>query len=258
MGKYAGIDLSYCQTDVDYKALSKAKIQGKPLKFAMLRIGHGLNKDKMFDKHYKGCKAAGIKVGVYHWSYATTEAEARMEAAWVLEQLRDLDVDYPVAMDFEDTKNVLNKGLSRTQYTDIVRAYLSTVKEAGYYPLLYTGKYILENNLFGEILSEYDLWLAQYTSEDHQAQFSQTMWQFTVAGSPSDDYAHQGAVAGVKGQCDCNWSYVGYAAKIKKLGLNKPRTYYKLTCEKTVEKADLAKVKSQLKAMGFTVGVKQT
>lgn len=64
MAKYAGVDLSYAQTDVDYKALGKAKIRGKPLKFAMLRIGHGLKKDTMFDEHYKGCKAAGMRFWV--------------------------------------------------------------------------------------------------------------------------------------------------------------------------------------------------
>ena len=41
MAKYAGVDLSAWQTGVDYKALSKAKIQGKPLKFAILRLGYG-------------------------------------------------------------------------------------------------------------------------------------------------------------------------------------------------------------------------
>jgi len=253
--KYAGVDLSYVQTNVDYKTLSKATIQGKPLKFAMLRIGHGLNKDKMFDTHYKGCKAAGIKVGIYHWSYATTAAEARMEAAWVLEQLRDLDVDYPVAMDFEDMNNVLNKGLSHVQYTNIVRAYLSTIKEAGYYPLLYTGKYILENNLCSEILSEYDLWLAQYTSEGYQAQLGQTMWQFTVAGSASDDYAHQGAVSGIKGQCDCNWSYIGYAAKIEKLGLNKPVKKVTVTATAKVNEKNAEALAEKLRKFGCEVNI---
>lgn len=255
MAKYAGVDLSYAQTDVDYKALSKAKIQGKPLKFAMLRIGHGLNKDKMFDEHYKGCKAAGIKVGVYHWSYATTAAEARMEAKWVVEQLRGLDIDYPVAMDFEDMPNVLSKGLSRDQYTAIVRAFLSTIKTSGYYPLLYTGKYILESNLCSEILSEYDLWLAQYTSEGYQAQLGQTMWQFTVAGSASDDYAHQGAVSGIKGQCDCNWSYVGYAAKIKKLGLNQPIKEVTITATAKVGEKDAKMLADKLRKLGCEVKI---
>lgn len=255
MAKYAGVDLSYAQTDVDYKALSKAKIQGKPLKFAMLRIGHGINKDKMFDEHYKGCKAAGIKVGVYLWSYATTAAEARMEAKWVVEQLRGLDIDYPVAMDFEDMPNVLSKGLSREQYTAIVRAFLSTIKAAGYYPLLYTGKYILESNLCSEILSEYDLWLAQYTSEGYQAQLGQTMWQFTVAGNSQLDYSKQGNVAGVKGQCDCNWAYVGYAAKIQKLGLNKPVRDVTVTATAVIKEKEAEALVEKLKKLGCKVKI---
>lgn len=62
----------------------------------MVRLDHGRTKDKLFDEHYKGCKASGIKVGVYLWSYATTPAEALVEANWVLEQLRNYDIDYPV------------------------------------------------------------------------------------------------------------------------------------------------------------------
>ena len=108
---------------------------------------------------------------MYLWSYATTPAEARVGANWVLEQLRNYDIDYPAA---------------RTK-----------------------------------------------------------------------TFSRQGSVDGIKGQCDCSWSYVGYAAKIKRLGLNKPKTYYKLTCEKTVEKSELAKVQAQLRAMGFEVSTKE-
>ena len=50
---------------------------------------------------------------------------------------------------------------------------------------------------------------------------------------------------------------MGYAAKIKRLGLNKPETYYKLTCEKTIEKSELAKVQAQLRTMGFNVSTKE-
>ena len=46
---------------------------------------------------------------MYLWSYATTPAETRVGANWVLEQLRNYDIDYPAAMDFED-ENVLAAG----------------------------------------------------------------------------------------------------------------------------------------------------
>ena len=47
------------------------------------------------------------------------------------------------------------------------------------------------------------------------------------------------AVSGVKCQCDCDWAYIGYAAKIRKLGMNKPVAKYKVTSTKTVIKDKL-------------------
>ena len=77
--KYAGVDLSYANANVDYRELKAGTINGFKVKFAMLRLGHGTSKDKLFDRHYKGCKEAGIHVGVYHWTYATNLTEAREE-----------------------------------------------------------------------------------------------------------------------------------------------------------------------------------
>ena len=245
MAKYAGIDLSYSQEKVDYKALAKAKIMRKPLKFVMIRLGHGRKKDTLFEQHYKGCKAAGIKVGIYHWSYAKSASEARVEANWVLEQLRGLEIDYPIAMDFED-KGVLAAGLSREEYTD-----LSTIQAANYYPLLYTGKYTIRDHLDSGLLKEFDLWLAQYTSEGYQAQLGQVMWQFTVAGHPEWDYSKQGSVAGVTGPCDCDWAYVGYAAKIKKLKMNQPLVAVR--AEKLVRSSEVDSEKALLRSKGYTL-----
>ena len=61
------------------------------------------------------------------------------------------------------------------------------------------------------------------------------------------------AVSGVNGQCDCDWAYVGYAAKIRKLGMNKPVSKYKVTGTKTVTKDKLPSAEGQLKALGFSV-----
>lgn len=254
--KYAGVDLSYCQTGVDYAKLKSGAIKGYPIKFAMLRLGYGTSKDTMFDTHYKGCKAAGIYVGVYQWSRATNLTQARAEAKWAVEQLKNYKIDYPIAMDFEDAK-VLAKGLTKAQYTAICKAYLSTLKQNNYYPMLYTGKYIIQDYLNLDDLKEFDLWLAQYTSEGYQAQLGQTMWQFNVAGHPSWDYAKVGSVSGVPGQCDCDWSYIGYAAKIKKLNMNIPIKKFKITATKTVSESEKQSTIDPLKKSGFAVSEQQ-
>lgn len=249
--KYAGVDLSYANDDVDYIALKAGAIKDYKVKFAMLRLGHGTTKDKLFDKHYNGCKAAGIYVGVYHWTYAITPAEARREAEWAVKELANYNIDYPAALDFEDD-NILNKGLSKAQYTAICKAYLDTMYAANYYPMLYCNPNVIDNYINLKELP-YELWLAQYTSEGFQRDFGQGMWQFTVAGNPTLDYGKVGAVEGVKGQCDCNWAYTGYAAKILKLGLNKPIVRYGVTGTKTVDQNNLNEVEAQLKALGFEV-----
>ena len=251
--KYAGVDLSYANANVDYRELKAGTINGFKVKFAMLRLGDGTSKDKLFDRHYKGCKEAGIHVGVYHWTYATNLTEAREEADWAIKELANYEIDYPIAFDFEDEKNVLNKGLSKAQYTAICKAYLDRLKAANYYPMLYCNPSAIDKHLNFADLSAYDLWLAQYTSEGYQQDFGQDMWQFTVAGHPTLDYGKIGAVSGVKGQCDCNWAYVGYAAKIKKLGMNKPVVKYKVAGTKTVTKDKLPEAQGQLKALGFEV-----
>lgn len=215
----------------------------------MLRLGHGTNKDTLFDKHYKGCKESGIFGGVYHWTYAVNLTEARAEADWAIKQYANYEIDYPVAFDFEDQKNVLSKGLSKAQYTAICKAYLDKIRAANYYPMLYTSPVVIDNYLNIEDLSDYDLWLAQYTSYGYQRQLGQGMWQFTVAGHPTLDYGKIKAVSGVSGQCDCNWAYVGYAAKIRKNKVNKPLIQYYVTGTKTVTADKLA----QIKEMGFEI-----
>ncbi|MDE7195370.1 MAG: hypothetical protein K2O14_15580 [Oscillospiraceae bacterium] len=257
MVTYAGVDLSYANGKVDYKALNAGTVNGHRVKFAMLRLGHGTSKDTMFDEHYKGCKEAGIYVGAYHWSYAVNLTEARAEADWAVKELSKYEIDYPVALDFEDEKNVLSKGLSRAQYTAICKTYLEKIRSANYYPMLYCNPNVIDNYINIGDLSAYDLWLAQYTSEGYQRQLGQIMWQFTVAGHPTLDYGKVGAVAGVSGQCDCNWAYEGYAAKIRGLGMNKPIVRYRVTGTKTLTEDKLDEANEQLKAMGFGVVVER-
>lgn len=252
MAKYAGVDLSAWQEQVDYKALKNGKICDAKIKFVMLRASIGLNKDVLFDKHYKGCKAVGLYVGAYHYLKAQTVAAAEQEARFLVGILRDYDIDYPIALDFEDP-DTLALGLSKAEYTAIVDAFMSILQRANYYVILYAGKYVIANNLDKSVLERYDLWLAQYTTEGYQAQLGQTMWQYSIAGHDSWDYAKIGAVPGVPGQCDVDWCYVGYAKKIKALGKNTRQ--YMVTGTKTVAAADLEACKSQLKSLGYNVVV---
>lgn len=260
--KYAGVDLSYANANVDYAKLAAGSLEGCKLKFAMLRFSYGTNKDKLFTKHYNGCKSAGLYVGVYHWLRAQTPSAAKAEAEWLVQQLAKYSIDYPIALDFEDSDLFALK-LSKSQYTAIVDSFMSVLLAANYYVILYTNPDTISNRLNSDILERYDLWLAHWTTKP--ADYEQTMWQYAALGTASDVKAKRatrvGTVSGAGGPCDVDWSYVGYAAKIKvegknhkKLQTNEPTAVnYAVIASKIATKNDLHKITAQLKAQGFTV-----
>ena len=260
--KYAGVDLSYANANVDYVKLAAGSLEGCRVKFAMLRFSYGCNKDKLFDKHYEGCKSAGLCVGVYHWLRAQTSSAAKAEAEWLVQQLEKYSIDYPVALDFEDSDLFALK-LTKAQYTAIVDAFMSVLQAANYYVILYTNPDTIQNRLNADVLKRYDLWLAHWTTKP--AAYGQTMWQYAALGTASDVKAMRatrvGTVQGAGGPCDVNWCYVGYAAKIKAAGKNRKKMQtnepaavnYAVIASKIAIKNDLQKITAQLKAQGFTV-----
>ena len=97
-----GVDISEHQASVDWTAL---KLAGAD--YAMIRVGYrgytdgGLFEDAQFCANVAAARAAGLQVGVYFFSQAITEDEARDEARFVLECIDGLDITWPVAFDWE-------------------------------------------------------------------------------------------------------------------------------------------------------------
>ena len=82
-----GIDVSYCQEDFDFEA---AKAAGKD--FCIVRIGRSRwdgqqELDDLFIHNINAAKAAGMDIGVYFYSLATTTWAAQKEAMWLIDQL---------------------------------------------------------------------------------------------------------------------------------------------------------------------------
>lgn len=254
MSKYAGVDLSRHNTNIDYKQLKAARIDGRAVKFAMLRSSYGCSKDELFDKHYRDCKAVGLYVGAYHWLRAQNPAQAKQEAEWLCKMLRDYELDYPLALDFED-ENLFALSLTKEQYSAIVDAFMVVLERANYYMILYTNPDTIRNRLTAETLRKYDLWLAHWTHGKSPAQYGQTMWQYASYGTAADvasGYATDvGSVKGSGGPIDVNLSYVGYAAKIRKLRKNQPM--YIVTATKSVAAGEVENAKAQAAKLGFAV-----
>lgn len=200
-----GIDISTWQgASVDFEALKSSGVE-----FVIIRAGYGQytsQKDKQFENNYAKAKAAGMPVGAYWYSYATSTAGARREAQACLEVIKDKQFEYPIYFDLEDPSQ---SGLSKTVKSNMVVAFCEVLEEAGYFAGLYANLNWLNNYLDYDKISHYTIWLAQWSSNPtYKNPFD--MWQYTSDGS----------VSGVSGRVDMNICYKDFPSIIKAEKLN--------------------------------------
>lgn len=210
-----GIDVSYCQNEVDWDA---AKASGL-VDFAILRAGYGRETsqvDTQFERNYAACKRLGIPCGAYWFSYAMSSDEAKREAQVFLQTIKGKSFEYPVYMDLELAKQF---ALGKAACSAIVDAFLNTLEQAGYFAGLYCSTYYLDNYLSDSIKSRYTVWCAQYASKcTYQNPYG--IWQYNVAGNAEYDIIGQKSIPGIIGECDMDYCYTDYPAIIKAAGLN--------------------------------------
>lgn len=191
-----GIDVSVWQGEINWQ-----KVRRDNIDFAIIRSSYGWSDptkqtDKYFHKNVKEAKAAGIKVGAYHYAHATNVEEALKEADFFISLLKQYEWDYPVYYDVEDADQL---NLSVKELTDITLAFLNKVKDAGYTVGLYASESWLESKFDMSRLNGFEIWLASYTNVTHY-QNTYGIWQYTK----------EGKVKGIKTNVDLNYSYKYY------------------------------------------------
>lgn len=198
-----GIDVSVWQGAIDWKKVREAGV-----KFAIIRSSSGSRVDKLFDYNITEASKAGINVGVYHYCYAMTPEEAREEARHFIETIKPYRIDYPVMFDFEDNSQI---PLGKEKLTEIAEVFLSEVKNAGYYPMIYSYRNWLELNLDMDRLSEYDVAVAEWGVTEPKYKGSYGIWQ----------YSCKGRISGIEGDVDLDLCFRDYAKIIREGGFNK-------------------------------------
>jgi len=195
-----GIDISVWQGNVNFD-----KVKGN-VDFVILRAGYGresYQKDKNFETYYSACKARGIPVGVYHYSYATDPADAKKEANTVLGWLKGKSFEYPIYYDVEE-RNTFNSGNTVAN----IKAFCGVLEANGYWCGLYISRSPMQTYVDrkdSSIKSRYALWLAEYSSKCNYGS-SIGMWQYKSTGS----------VPGISGNVDMDYCYVDYPSLMKK------------------------------------------
>ena len=206
MSKVFGIDVSVWQGDFNF---NQAKNEG--VKFAILRGAYSTSKDTKFDRNYQEAKAAGLDVGVYHYTMATTVQEAIEEASFLYENiLKNRKFELPIYFDIEDQ---VHKNLSKAQVSAITRAYLECLEGKGYFVGVYSSKSFIDTYLEEDIKKEYAMWVAQWNTEcTYQGQYG--MWQF----GGETNYIRSTKINGQT--VDQNYMLVDYPSLIKNKGKN--------------------------------------
>lgn len=199
-----GIDVSSHTGDIYWQ-----KVKDSGIDFAMIRIGgrgYGesgqLYTDEKAIEFINGAKDAGLKVGGYFFSQAINDEEALEEADYVKKVLGDIELDFPVAYDWEIIKNETARTdtVSASQATKCARIFCDRIKELGYTPLIYSPSRELYFKYDLTQLADIDIWYCEYANAPtFYYQFS--MWQ----------YSESGTVDGIDGNVDLNICFTNIA-----------------------------------------------
>ncbi|MBR5360168.1 MAG: hypothetical protein IK123_04690 [Lachnospiraceae bacterium] len=201
-----GIDVSYHQGAIDWSAVKASGVQ-----FAFIRAGSFKSgTDAYFHQNMKGATSVGIPVGIYVYSYATTTQMAANEALFAISVAKDYPVSYPIAYDIEDS---YHKGMSQAEIQALINTFCSTIENAGYTPIVYSGRNFFRDKI-GSISQ--DKWVAQYAAACDYPSYS--FWQSSS----------KGRVNGIKGNVDIDYQYKDYSGTIIANGFKtqKGKTFY--------------------------------
>lgn len=190
-----GIDVSSWQGEIDFDAIKNAGVE-----FIIIRVGGTRGRegeyfvDNTFIRNITEANKRNIDVGIYFYSYANSNEKAREEAEWVIEQLKDYQINLPIAYDWENWSTFNEYNLSFFGLTNMAETFLDTLKDAGYEGLLYSSKNFLERLWFP---TKYDTWLAHYTdTTNYKGEYK--YWQL----------CSDGKIDGIKGAVDIDIMYL--------------------------------------------------
>lgn len=201
MSTKTGIDVSEHNGVLDW-----AKVKATGVEFAILRSGYGKKAvDGQFAANLRGAEANGVPYGVYHYSYALTQDDAKREAELALQLLDGKRPAYPVWFDMEDADGYKAKRMTLTKaaITGICKTFVEAVQAAGYTCGVYANKHWLETYIDVAQLGGCPIWLAQWASKPTWTG-SYDLWQYTDSGK----------LAGLSGSFDMNMAYADYGTVV--------------------------------------------
>ena len=181
-----GIDVSEFQGEIDWDEVKKAGYD-----FVFVRAGHrmfesgDLLTDSRAVKNMKRAKKAGLDVGVYVFSQAVSETEAREEAQLCLDVIKKsgVEITLPVVFDPEIQTEYIARinYISGEQFTDNAVAFCKKIEKAGFTPAIYTNCSTETDILDMSRLNNAVIWYADYGIIP-ESPYRFTFWQYSNTG----------------------------------------------------------------------------
>lgn len=187
------VDLSEWNGDIDFNKVKKSGVT-----CVILRAGYGKDdnqEDEKFNEYYAKAKTAGLNVGAYWYSYATTIDAAKAEVRNCMKSIRGKEFDLPVFLDVEEYRQAV---LPRRTLTDIISTFCDGIKSNGFESGLYSAKSMLVDSAYpDELAGKYIIWMAAPNN--------------SYKGLPSfvdiHQYSWTGKVDGISEKVDMNYIY---------------------------------------------------
>ena len=152
-----GIDVSQYNGDIDWAKVASQKKTKDPIKFVIIRSSAGVNKDRRYEKNYKGAKENGFIVGSYHYYRPNENSAKQFESFKRTLHLEKGDI-LPV-VDIEVPSRVQSMSSLKVGLRKFVNL---CEEEYGVKPIIYT-KLSMWRDYLQDDFADCQLWVAAYT-----------------------------------------------------------------------------------------------
>ena len=172
----------------------------------IVRLGYSGTEDKQLAYNIKELNRLGIPYGVYLYTYASTEEDAKQDAEQTIALIKkyQMNLSYPIYYDVENWEyvNKSKKSPSDTgTWVKIINKYMETMRRSGYQNVnVYSYRQLLQTRLNHPDILRYVNWVAAYTDAldwSNRYYSGDLGWQYT-----SSEY-----LTGISGRVDVSVWY---------------------------------------------------
>lgn len=172
-----GIDVSHWEGRIQFHRVKEAGIR-----IVYIKATQGRDiVDPDFERNYREADREGLHVGFYHYVMARNLEEAKEEAAFFYERIKDKNQRVKPSMDFEEFGE-----LTHPEIRNISLQFLRELEaRSGHRPVIYSDASNATTVFDDDRLREYPLWIAQYgvSRPDMENPWRRwSGWQYTDSG----------------------------------------------------------------------------